>query len=295
VVGESRRRKARTAPSGGVLKMREAETYTIDTASPCLRPSVWCVIRWWIALQVRWSHRLDRLLAGELRIDGNRDFLDRIVPEYLQPGHMVYDIGGGRNPVVGAACKAKLGLKVVGVDIDAEELEAAPAALYDDAVCADISEFRGSRDADIVICQALLEHVRDTEAALKGIAGILKPGGRALLFVPSRNAVYARINRILPEGLKRRMLFAIFPEMHRDHGFPAHYDRCTPGWIERLAGKFGLVCEHRQLYFQSDYFRFCLPLHLLWRAWLILFRRVAGAEAAETFTLVLRKESEGVG
>jgi 2-polyprenyl-6-hydroxyphenyl methylase/3-demethylubiquinone-9 3-methyltransferase len=118
---------------------------------------------------------------------------------------------------------------------------------------------------------------------------MLKPGGRAVLFVPSRNAVYARLNLMLPERLKRRILFAIYPEMTRDHGFPAFYDGCTPAGFSAMAQSNGLECENRSLYFQSDYFRFCLPLHVLWRVWVAAFRAWAGPEAAETFTLVLRK------
>jgi 2-polyprenyl-6-hydroxyphenyl methylase/3-demethylubiquinone-9 3-methyltransferase len=141
-----------------------------------------------------------------------------------------------------------------------------------------------------VICQALLEHVRDTGGAFRAISSILKPGGRAILFVPSRNAVFARLNLLLPETWKRRILFSIFPEMQRDHGFPAFYHQCTPAGFARLSGQYGLVTEDRRLYFQSDYFRFCFPLHAVWRIWTLLFRLVAGPAAAETFTLVLRKK-----
>ena len=99
---------------------------------------------------------------------------------------------------------------MVGLDIDGKELSAAPDGLYDRTAAADITKYRGQGDADLVICQALLEHVHDTGRALEAIASILKPGGRALIFVPSRNAVYARLNLLLPENLKRRILFAFF-------------------------------------------------------------------------------------
>jgi hypothetical protein len=56
-----------------------------------------------------------------------------------------------------------------------------------------------------------------------------------------------------------------------------------------MAAQQGLVKEDCRLYFQSDYFRFCFPLHAAWRLWILLFRMFAGQQAAETFTLVLRK------
>jgi SAM-dependent methyltransferase len=240
-------------------------------------------------LQTNLTRRFDALLPDWFSSDGNLDFLDEVVPANLSRGMSVYDVGGGKNPTVGPDVKGTLELRVTGLDIDAEELARAPRALYDRTISADISRYAGEGDADLLICQALLEHVGDTEGAIRAISTILKPGGAALVFVPCRNAVYARINLLLPEALKRRILFGLFPEMSRDHGFPARYDRCTPTRIEHMAQRHGLACEARRTFGNSDYFRFLLPLHVAWRLWQALFRAVAGDEAAETFTLVLRK------
>ncbi len=242
-----------------------------------------------VDLQSRLSLRFDRLLAPEFRLDGNRDFIENLVPAYLSPGMVVYDVGAGRNPLIRPEHKSALGMKVVGLDINAMALRAAPLGAYDEAICADVCEYSGHADADLVICQALLEHVRSVDKAFRGIASVLKPGGRAAIFVPCRNAIYARINLILPEALKRALLFAIFPGMRRDHGFPAFYDQCTPSKLERIARRHGLVTEHRRIYFESSYFRFFFPLHALWRIWVALFRFIAQDEAAETVSLVMRK------
>ncbi len=248
--------------------------------------------RRFIDAQLKWCSSLDRLLPREYTVDGNRDFLDNIVPQYVGRGMRVYDVGGGKNPVIDRATKERLGLTIVGLDIDADELAAAPAGIYDEVICADIGGYRGSADADLVICQALLEHTRDNCAALRAIAGILKPGGKALVFAPSRNAAYARLNLVLPERLKCWVISKVYPEMSRDHGFPAHYDRSTPAHFTRLASELRLAVEDRRLYFHSVYFQFFLPLYVLWRLWILLFRRVAGSEAAETFAFVFRKDAE---
>jgi len=247
------------------------------------------LVRRCLRAQIRWSGWIDDRLSAPFRVDGNRDFLDSVVPQHLQPGSMVYDVGGGKNPVVDQAVKQRLGLQVAGLDIDAAELAAAPDGLYDRTICADVTQYRGSGDGDLVICQALLEHVPDTGRALESIAGLLKPGGRALVFIPSRNAVYARLNLLLPEKLKCWILFGIFPSMSRDHGFRAYYDRCTPRAIEETAIRCGLTVEERRLYYRSDYFRFFVPLHAIWRTWQMVFHRLVGDEAAETFTFVFQK------
>ncbi len=271
------------------------QTRAAGASSGSWSGSIGSLFRRLIAGQIRLTRKFDGLLPGQHLIDGNADFIYNLVPKYTLAGAVVYDVGGGKNPLIDARRKAELGLKVIGLDIDAGELAAAPPGRYDRTICADIASYRGVGDADLVICQALLEHVVDTGQALETIASILKPGGRALLFVPSRNAVYARINLVLPQKLKERILFGIYPYMRRSQGFPAHYDRCTPGALEGLALRKGLRAVERRVYFQSDYFRFCFPIHALWRLWVLLFRSLVGDQAAETFSLALRKETGAVG
>ncbi len=241
-----------------------------------------------IRSQIWLSTRFDSLLPARFTTDGNQEFF-RIVPTALQPGCTVWDIGGGKHPLVDPSVKRERQLRVVGLDISAQELDAAPAGAYDETVVADISQFRGRGDADVVVCQALLEHVRDTARAFAGISSILKPGGSAILFTPSRNAAYARLNLLLPQALKRRLLFAIFREARGQQGFPAYYDRCTPQQFRELAAAAGLQVKEQRLYYQSGYFTFAFPLHFLWRLWMLLFAGLAPQSAAETFTLALVK------
>ena len=154
-------------------------------------------------------------------------------------------------------------------------------------ICADITQFRGGGEADLVICQALLEHVKDSRAAIGAIASILKPGGVALIFLPSRNAVFARINLILPDSLRRKVC-TVFPFTKRNQGFPAFYDRCTPGDFRRMAEEsaWPLTCEPfipQQLL--SHFSAACGMEDVAgWR-----FRFFAREQAAETFSLALRK------
>src|SRR6266436_9618263 len=100
------------------------------------------------------SRSFDHLLPAEYGVDGNRDFVDNWIEPYLKSGAVIYDIGGGKNPILSLNEKRRLGLRVVGIDIDAKELAAAPAGAYDEAICCDITEYCGGGDADLVICQA---------------------------------------------------------------------------------------------------------------------------------------------
>jgi SAM-dependent methyltransferase len=238
------------------------------------------------------STAFDRLLPAWVQVDGNRDFVDSFVPQFLRPGMTVFDVGGGKSPFVSAEQKAQMGLRVIGLDIDAGELARAPHGAYDEVVCADICTYVGTQTADVVICQALLEHVPDVESALRSLASIVKPGGHVLVFVPSRRAVFARLNLVLPEGFKRGVLFAIWPQTAAKQGFRAFYDRCTPHDFRELTSRSGLVIGSERHYFSSAYFKCCFPLHVLWRLWMAVFFLARGNEAAETFVVAIRRPLE---
>ena len=238
------------------------------------------------------SRGLDRLLPRSFSQDGYQTFLRGLLPSLLQPHARVYDLGGGSLPCLSLAQKQECNLTLIGMDIDADELARAPAGIYDEVICADISRFRGRGDADLVVCLAALEHVRDVRGALAALATIVKPGGRAALFVPCRNAMFARLNLLLPQQLKERLLFAIFPDMADGHqGFEAFYDSCTPRQITDLARASGFTVEVRRCFWMSSYFSFLFPLYFLWRLWTICARACIGAQAAETFLVVLRRQS----
>jgi len=249
------------------------------------------VIKKFIQANINLSYSFDLILPKKYRIDGNRYFIDKFAPFYLQNSLTVYDIGGGKNPYISQETKHKLKLKIIGLDIDQDELNRAPVDAYDKTICADITEFRGQSDADLIICQALLEHVKNVDHAFAAIASILKPGGFALIFVPSRNALYARINLLLPQSLKKKILHTIYPKTRESQGFPSYYDQCTPRDFRRLAKKHNLNVEKESFHYISSYFSFFFPLYLLWRLWILGFHAVAGEQAAETFCMALKKQS----
>ena len=241
--------------------------------------------------QRRLSRRFDTLLPNALSIDGNHYFQTQFVPGLLagKSGLVIYDVGGGKHPHLSLERKSALNAVVVGLDIDQRELDAAPPGCYDSTVCTDIARYKGAQDADVVICQTLMEHVQDVPAAFKALASMLKPDGQLLLFVPSRNAAFARLNLLLPEGLKRRILYAVFPDTRKGQGFRSFYDHCTPAQFNRLAEENYLAVQEFKPFYCSMYFSFCTPLHMLWRLWILVFRAFAPTAAAETFAMAWTK------
>jgi SAM-dependent methyltransferase len=248
------------------------------------------ILRTFVDLNIRLSKWFDRhFLPSFFLVDGNDDFIKKLAPAYLRQGMKVYDVGGGKQPFVGVEKKQQLGLTVVGIDICQSELALAPVGAYDETICCDIAKLQGSGDGDLVICQAVLEHVKDNEGGIRAIASLLKPGGKALIFVPSRNAIFARLNILLPENIKRKILFSIYPSKSLAQGFPSFYHKCTPNDFVEMATKNGLVAEESRYYFISSYFSFLFPIYLLWRIWILFFKAFFSHQAAETFSLVLVK------
>lgn len=116
------------------------------------------LIRLFINSQIKLSNRFDQLLPAKYCIDGYSDFASNILPGYIRENIIIYDIGGGKNPYMTNEMKLKLNCKVIGIDIDKNELDMAPKDAYDDIISADITEYKGIEDGDLAICLALLEH-----------------------------------------------------------------------------------------------------------------------------------------
>lgn len=238
------------------------------------------------------SQKFDNLFVGKSwRVDGLKDYINNIVPSYLKPNQVVYDIGGGKRPFVGTEVAKQKGVTVVGVDIDKQELTLAPYGVYSYTVVGDI----GSKElkfpkvrADIVISQAVLEHVQNNKQAAKNISLLTKSGGTALIYLPSRNALFARINLLIPEKIKRAVLYGIYPEFSYAQGFPAYYNLCTPKQMERLFEQNGFSVLEVRKYHYSPYFSFFLPLYIVWRCYQAVLA-ILGIDHSECFSIVAVK------
>ena len=250
------------------------------------------IIRRFIDSQIWLSRRFDKFLPKELSVDGNWEFLNKNLPRFLKQQQTILDVGGGKNPFVDAKTKKELNSVLIGLDIDIDELKQAPVGTYDEIVCADISTFRGfSNEVDLAICQSVFEHIEDVSSAFQSISYMLKERtGTVVLFVPCKYAPFTILNRLLPEKLKKSLLYFFFPQTERDQGFKAYYDKCSPGEFRKLAEQNSLNIDEEYVYHESGYFTFFFPLHLVWRLWMLLHRIVSGRYPVEIFSMVLSKK-----
>lgn len=228
-------------------------------------------------------------LPKHFMVDGLKDF-QIIAMSYIDDNQTIIDIGGGKIPFVDYETKKQKKLKIIGLDISKEELDLAPEGIYDEKIINSIENFLPKDPfADLAICEAVLEHVIDNKKSIVSISKSINKNGRVLLFVPCRNAIFAKLNILIPEKLKKKVLYFIFPESKHGQGFPAFYNMCTPKDIKKICDENNLVIEKIKTYYFVSYFSFFLPIHMTWRivqAVLILF---FGKNACEAFTVVARK------
>lgn len=239
-----------------------------------------------VALNRRICRAVDRCLPAWVSLEGNRHFAESVVPRYVQPGMRVVDVGGGKTPFFSTGTKHKLRLWVRGIDISAAELARSPAGAYDEIVVADICDSSLTDRADLVVCMTVIEHVESAELAVASLTRLVRPGGTVALFVPCRNALFARLNLVLPEGVKRRVLYGLYPDSVHFAGFRAHYDRCTPSALEAVVRRAGLQVVETQVYHWSGYFDFFAPFYLGWRAASLLAVALFGEDACDRFCIV---------
>jgi 2-polyprenyl-6-hydroxyphenyl methylase/3-demethylubiquinone-9 3-methyltransferase len=205
------------------------------------------------------SREFDKILPEKFNFKAGYDFTNSLLPKYLADNLTIYDIGGGKRPHLTPSKKKLLDAKVIGLDIDKTELENAPKNSYDYTINADTTSYKGEKDTDLIICKAVLEHVKDIEAAFNSISSILKNGGIALIFVPCKNAVFTRMNLLVPQKWKEYLISLFRPQLEKASGFPAYYDKCTPKELKKIGIKNNLVTIEEKIGYKSSYFNIFFP------------------------------------
>lgn len=245
------------------------------------------------AINRKISAWFDTTLSKTATTYGGTDFHTSVLPQYIQRDQRIYDIGGGKRPQIKPDWKQKRNLFVIGVDIDENELAHAPAGFYDATIISDITKEKGPGDGDLVISRSMLEHVTDAKAALGNMASYLKPGGIMIVFVPCRNAAFARLNMFLPEAKKKKILESVYGDKADALGFKAYYNNATPSRYRAMAAAHKLEILDLKTYWMSNYFTVFAPLHILWRTYqkiiLTLGGHGWGKDYCESFIYVFRK------
>ncbi len=229
----------------------------------------------------RYLHlRTDKTLWDQFEHEA--DALIRALPD----GATVLDLGGGRRCVYAESVNPPGRLRLIAVDISAEELalnkDVSETQVAD--VAAGLPMAAGS--ADLILSRALLEHVEGVPASIQHMARVLKPGGIALHLVPGRYSLFGTAARVLPFGPLLRLLHRVMPWTKGQIEFEVHYDHCYPTALEkefRAAGFSGV--ELWITWAQPGYFEAAYPLFLLHAAYEWTVRHL-GIRRLASYTVV---------
>ena len=223
------------------------------------------VIRRFIDANNRASSRTDDRLNpdhGQLELVFD-DTVDRALKD-LPPGATVADLGAGRRSGFADCLPEHPTLKVVGVDISADEL----------AQNQDVTEVRvaniveempfGDGEVALVLSRCLLEHVDGVPDAVRHMSRVLAPGGSALHFVACRFSTFGTAARLLPFGFLLRLLHWVKPETKGWVEFDVFYDHCYPAAMERLFYDAGFrQVQIKVEYSSTDFFFSFFPVYFL--------------------------------
>lgn len=177
------------------------------------------------------------------------------------PDHgTVVDLGGGRTCAFADAIPRHRGVRLVAVDVSAEEL--ALNASADETHVADVARGLPFADAeiDLLVSRVVLEHVDGVPAAIGHMHRVLKPGARTIHFVPGRYATFAVAARILPFKPLLALLHLAIPGSAGVVEFDVHYDSTDPVALERTfraAGFRDVTLDWTAA--QADYFKAVFP------------------------------------
>jgi ubiquinone/menaquinone biosynthesis C-methylase UbiE len=190
----------------------------------------------------------------------------------IPDGGLVADVGGGRTCSFADRLIGIHDIKIVAVDVSADELAANNTA--HEARVADVSRHIPFADSevDLLVSRTLLEHVSDVESAVQEMARVLKPTGQTLHLLPCRYALFAVIARIVPFDLAKRILHTAIPESRGVVEFDVFYDHGHPRDLKRVFSSAGFrEVEVECTWDQTAYFHAFFPAFLL----VLLYQRLA--------------------
>ncbi len=250
------------------------------TAAPPTRRSV---TRRVIDANVRASAAMER----RLRLESDKPFWQRFdhlvrdAARSVPDGATIIDLGGGRRCTYTAAVPRERGARIVAVDISSEEL--ALNDQVDATAVANVAEHLPFEDGsvDLIVSRALLEHVDGVPDAARHMARVLKPGGRALHFIPARYSLFGLTARLLPFQPLLKLLHVVSPETRGQVEFEVEYDHCYASALQDVFRDAGFRrVDVATCWSQSGYFFPCTPLYVIVALYQEVTRRLRARDLA---------------
>jgi SAM-dependent methyltransferase len=183
-----------------------------------------------------WGPRM-RLAAGYFSPD---EFYECEVARQVAPGATWADIGCGRDIFPSNRRLAEIlcarAAAVVGIDPDPNVLE---NRFVTERFQGMVEDYPADRQFDLVTLRMVAEHITNPEVAVRKLAGMLKPGGRLIIYTTSKWAPMSIIAMLVPFRLHNPLKRLIWDSEARDT-FPTAYKLNTRRDLARHTGANGL-------------------------------------------------------
>ena len=194
----------------------------------------------------------------------------------------ILEVGGVDRPML---TKSK-NFKYSGMDIEDK-----PSCYdcYDEFIVSSI-ENRINDSFDIIFSKTLLEHVPNNRKSIKAMYDGLNSNGVMLHYIPSKNHFYSVCLRLVGARLQKILIKYLRPAAVSVSGYPAFFDACTPGQMEKLCKTIGFKeIEIIPYYKATDYFAFFVPAYLFVALFENIFEYLKLSQFSSGFILVAKK------
>lgn len=248
----------------------------------------------WVNAFVRLNRRTCERLAGALphtRVDVFARYDDTVAKLIAQrPAQLVVDVGAGHLCPYADQIASSTRPRIVGVDLSPQAMDGNTA--LDETRIADVTAeglpFVES-EVDIVTSRSVLEHLSDLERFVIESARVLKPGGYSIHLLSGGLAPFAIVNRVVPEALSQRALYALHPASRGAGGQRTSYDHCHYRPLLEMFRRNGHDPIDIYANFGSDYLYFFAPLFVLESLYLMTIQALRLKSLAVSYLVVARR------
>lgn len=184
-------------------------------------------------------------------ISGLRIRLRRILPQISGEFTSILDLGCGKGLFTFALSQKFPQAKVIGVDIDKEQIEANQAIAQKHQIkniefkVEDILKMEFKDKFDLILSVDNLEHIEDDELVLRKIHAALKPGGRFYCHVPAYHRIWI-FNKMsenfdVPGHVRPGYKKENFLEKFKKSGFRIQKFGMTYGYLETVSNNISYL------------------------------------------------------
>ena len=172
----------------------------------------------------------------------------------------VLEAGGIDRPLL----KKSPVITYTGLDIEYREQ---CREIYDNFIIQSIED-RLPGKYDVICSFTLLEHVRDNTRTIRTIHDALEREGMMIHYVPGGLHPYSLLIRLLGPRLSVALLTKFHPDVIGQSGYPAYFDHCTVGAMDRLCRRAGFTDVAFSCYYRANfYFEVFFPAFMTVTLW----------------------------